>query len=210
MPYPVNVSVEPALKDRDRVTVAFRIILAIPHLILVGGVGLGLSMMGGSRFSLGAGTDGLLGFVAGCLAIVSWFTIVIAGTHIAGIRDFTAYFLRWRTRTIAYLMLFRDEYPPFGDGPYPASLDIVDPVEPRDRLTVAFRLILGIPHFIVLAFLGVAWCLTTIIAWFFLVISGEYPDGLYRFGVGVLRWDLRVHAYMLLMVDEYPPFSLDE
>src|SRR5438105_1199879 len=148
MPYPVNVSVEPAFKDRDRITVAFRIILAIPHLILVGGFGLGLSMMGDSRFAVGLGGDGLLGFVAGCLAIVSWFTIVIAGTHIAGVRDFTAYFLRWRTRALAYVMLFRDEYPPFGDSPYPATLGLVDPVAPRDRLTVAFRLVLGIPHFI--------------------------------------------------------------
>jgi uncharacterized protein DUF4389 len=40
------------------------------------------------------------------------------------------------------------------------------------------------------------------------VFTGTYPQGLYEFGVGALRWRLRVEAYLLLMVDEYPPFSL--
>ncbi len=49
-------------------------------------------------------------------------------------------------------MLLEDAYPPFGDEPYPASVDVIDPAGPRDRVSVAFRLILAIPHFIVLAF----------------------------------------------------------
>jgi hypothetical protein len=69
-------------------------------------------------------------------------------------------------------------------------------------------LILAIPHLFVLAFILVAWGLTTIVAWFIILITGTYPQGLYEFGVGVLRWRLRVEAYLLLMVDEYPPFSL--
>jgi hypothetical protein len=116
--------------------------------------------------------------------------------------------LTGRNRQLAYLMLLEDPYPPFGDAPYPAAIEFVDPVGPRDRLTVAFRLILGIPHFIVLVFLQIAWTLVTIVAWFLILITGSYPDGLYAFGVGVLRWELRVEAYMFLLVDEYPPFSL--
>src|SRR5512147_838465 len=147
MPYPVSVSLEPLLASRNRLTTAFRLILAIPHLILVGGVGLGFASSRDSRTTVG-GEGGLLGAVAVFLAIVSWFTIVFAGTHIVGIRQFTSYYLRWRVRALAYLMLLEDAYPPFGDAPYPASIEIGDPPLPRDRVRVAFRLILAIPHFV--------------------------------------------------------------
>jgi hypothetical protein len=207
MPYPVSVSLESSLTNRNRLTTAFRLILAIPHLILVGGVGLGFASRGDSRTTFG-GEGGLLGAVAAFLAIVSWFTIVFAGVHIIGIRQFTAFYLRWRVRALSYFMLLEDAYPPFGDAPYPASIEIVDPTGPRDRLTVGLRLLLSIPHLIVLIFVLVAWSFTTIAAWFIILFTGNYPQGLYEFGVGALRWRLRVEAYLLLMVDEYPPFSL--
>jgi hypothetical protein len=207
MPYPVSVGVEPSLTNRNRLTTAFRLILAIPHLILVGGLGFGMASRGDSRTTVG-GEGGLLGAVAIFLSIVSWFTIVFTGNHIAGIRQFTAFYLRWRVRALAYFMLFEDAYPPFGDGPYPSSIEIVDPLGPRDRLSVGLRLLFAIPHFFVLFFVLVAWGFTTVVAWFSILFTGSYPQGLYEFGVGVLRWRLRVEAYLLLMVDEYPPFSL--
>ena len=210
MAYPVDITVQPALTNRNRVTTLFRLFLAIPHAILVGGFTFGLTMgsrMGGLPSASGEG--GLLGAVAYFLAIVSWFTIVVAGTHLPGIRQFTLFFLRWRVRAIAYMMLLEDAYPPFGDAPYPASIDVVDPVGQRDRVSVGFRLILAIPHFIVLFFILFAWCVTTVVAWFAILITGDYPQGLYGFGVGALRWMLRVQAYLLLLVDEYPPFSLE-
>jgi hypothetical protein len=207
MPYPVSVSLEPALTNRNRLTTAFRLILAIPHLIVVGGVGFGIASRGDGRTTVGSET-GLLGAVAIFLAIVSWFTIVFAGTHIIGIRQLTSFYLRWRARAIAYVMLLEDVYPPFGDAPYPASVEIADPAGPRDRLAVAVRIFLVLPHLIVLFFVLLAWFFTTIAAWFIILFTGAYPRGLYEFGVGALRWRLRVEAYMLLMVDEYPPFSL--
>src|SRR4051812_5275562 len=207
MAYPVNITVQPALKNRDRLTTLLRFVLAIPHMILVGAATFGLST--GIRLSLG-GESGLLGTVAYFLAVVSWFTILITGTHIVGIRQFTLFFMRWRVRAIAYLMLLEDAYPPFGDDAYPASFEIVEPVGPRDRVTVAFRLILAIPHVIVLGFVMFGWCITTIVAWFSILLTGDYPQGLYDFGVGTLRWMMRLQAYLLLLVDEYPPFSLDE
>jgi Domain of unknown function (DUF4389) len=111
-------------------------------------------------------------------------------------------------RALAYLMLLEDPYPPFGDAPYPASIEIVDPAGPRGRLTVALRLLLAIPHLVVLAFVLLAWAVTTIVAWFRILFTGAYPRGLYEFGVGALRWRLRVESYTLLLIDEYPPFSL--
>jgi Domain of unknown function (DUF4389) len=209
MAYPVSVDVQPLLANRNRLTTAFRVILAIPHIILVGGVGgLGFSFTGGARReSLGSET-GLLGAVAFFLAVISWFTIVLTGQHIIGIRQFTVFYMRWRVRALAYLMLLEDLYPPFGEAPYPSSLTIVDPIGPRDRVTVGFRIFLGIPHFIVLIFLVFAWWVTSFVAWLAILLTGAYPQGLYDFGVGVLRWLLRVEAYMLLLIDEYPPFSL--
>jgi len=207
MAYPVLVSLEPSLTNRNRLTTAFRLILAIPHLILVGGIGFGVASSGDSRTTIG-GEGGLLGAVAIFLAIVSWFTLVFAARHIIGIRQFTSFYLRWRVRALAYFMLLEDVYPPFGDAPYPASIEVADPVSPRDRVAVGLRILLAIPHMIVLFFVLLAWCFTTIAAWFIILFTGNYPQGLYEFGVGALRWRLRVEAYILLMVDEYPPFSL--
>ena len=206
MAYPVTVSVTPQVAGRNRLTTGFRLILAIPHLILVGGLGIAVSFHRSSE-SLG-GHGGVLGFVAFLLAIVSWFTLVIGGTHILAIRQFSLFYMRWRVRALAYVMLLHDEYPPFGDAPYPASYEVVDPTT-RDRITVAFRVILAIPHFIVLFFLMFAWWIVSVVAWFVILITSAYPSGLYEFSVGCLRWLLRVESYMLLLVDDYPPFSFD-
>jgi Domain of unknown function (DUF4389) len=207
MPYPVSVTVDPAVTNRNRLTTAFRLILAIPHLILVGGIGLGVATSGDSRTTVG-GEGGLLGAVAIFLAIVSWFTLVFTGSHIIGIRQYTSFYLRWRVRALTYFMLLEDVYPPFGDGTYPAAIEVIDPVGSRDRLAIGLRILLAIPHFIVLFFVLVAWGFTTIAAWFSILFTGDYPQVLYDFGIGALRWRLRVEAYILLMVDAYPPFSL--
>ena len=210
MAYPVSITVQPLLAPRNKLTTAFRLVLAIPHLFLVGGIG--FSMVFRTRTdnvtSLGPET-GLLGFVAGVLAVVSWFTILISREHIAGIRAYTKFYVRWRVRALSYLMLLQDQYPPLGDAVYPSSVIIVDPERARDRLSVGLRIVLAIPHFIVLVFLMTAFWMTTIAAWIAIVISGRYPKGLYEFGVGALQWLVRVEAYLLLLIDEYPPFSFE-
>jgi hypothetical protein len=210
MVYPVAVNVEPLYAPRNRMTTAFRLILAIPHLFLVGGIGFSMVFRTGRSEAVSLGPEtGLLGLVAAILAIVSWFTILIKREHIQGIREYTRFYLRWRGRALAYLMLLEDQYPPFGDASYPVSVTIVDPTAPRDRLTVGLRFLLAIPHFFVLVFLLTGFWITTIVAWFLILFTGRYPQALYDFGVGVLRWLIRVEAYVLLLVDEYPPFSMD-
>jgi hypothetical protein len=209
MPYPVTTSIEPQLAHRNRLTTAFRLILAIPHVFLVGGVGAGFAVHSGrSDMTSFGGETGLLGSIAFLLAIVSWFTIVFTGEHYTPIRRYTRFYLRWRVRALAYLMLLSDLYPPFGDGPYPASLACDDPGTTRDRVSVGFRLLLAIPHYIVLFFVLCLWWVTTVIAWFAILITGEYPQALYTFGAGALQWLIRVEAYTLLSVDEYPPVAL--
>jgi hypothetical protein len=210
MPYPVSITVRPFIAPRNKMTTAFRLVLAIPHLFLVGGIGFSMVFRTGADNLISLGPEtGLLGLIAGLLAIVSWFTILISHEHIAGIRAYTRFYLRWRVRALSYLMLLQDDYPPLGDAPYPASLTIVDPDGPRDRLTVGLRLFLAIPHVIVLVFLMSVFWMATIVAWIVIVWRGRYPRRLYDFCVGSLQWLVRVEAYMLLLVDEYPPFAMD-
>jgi hypothetical protein len=195
-------------------TTAFRVLLAIPHLILVGGpVAATFSWVWRPPHGPGAtwagATGGVLGTVAGVIAVIAWFAILFTGRYPSGLRDVVVFYLRWRARAVAYVALLRDEYPPFGDGPYPVSVDFDLPDTPRDKLTVAFRILLAIPQFVVLGFIGIAWLCTTIIAWIAILLTGQYPNVLYRFSMGALRWSVRVEAYVLLLHDAYPPFSLD-
>jgi hypothetical protein len=88
-------------------------------------------------------------------------------------------------------------------------MDITLAEFPRDKVSVGLRIFYVIPHAFILIFLGIAWFFTSVVAWFAILINGEYPEGLYKFGLGVFRWSTRVEAYMLLLVDQYPPFSLE-
>ena len=76
-------------------------------------------------------------------------------------------------------------------------------------MTVAFRIIFLIPHVIVLVLLGIAWAVASFVAWLAILFTGAFPEGLYKFSVGYLRWSFRVEAYGALLNDEFPPFSLD-
>jgi hypothetical protein len=70
--------------------------------------------------------------------------------------------------------------------------------------------LLAIPHYLLLAFLGLGAVVVAVIAWFAILFTGRYPRGLFDYTVGVGRWALRVNAYAFLLVtDRYPPFSLD-
>jgi hypothetical protein len=126
-----------------------------------------------------------------------------------GLWDFMNFYMKWRANAVAYIALLRDEYPPFGSGDYPVHFSAGEFPEQRSRLTVFFRIFLLIPHLIILFFLGIAWFITAFIGWLAILFTGGYPEGLYRFAIGYLRWSLRVEAYAFLMRDEYPPFSLE-
>jgi hypothetical protein len=84
-----------------------------------------------------------------------------------------------------------------------------DYVERRSRLTTFFRLLLVIPHWIVLYFYGIAAAICALIAWFALVITARYPRALYDFVAGYVRYATAVLGYTLLLTDDYPPFSGD-
>ena len=211
--HPVSVRLGSAPLHHDRLTVAFRPILAIPHLLLVGGpvaAALWMTSHEDARpaYEWTAG-GGVFGAAAAVIAIIAWFAIVFTGRYPAGLWSIVAFYLRWRVRASAYTALLRDEYPPFGDEPYPAALVLSPPAGPRHRVSAGFRVVLVIPHLVVLWLLGIAWTFTTIVAWFAILFTGRFPRPLYEFGAGALQWNARVEAYLLLLHDDYPPFGFD-
>jgi len=95
------------------------------------------------------------------------------------------------------------------DSIYPVSVEgELDPALGRWLWLV--KLLLIIPHLIILIFLWVAFVVLTVVALFAILFTGRYPRGIFDFNVGVLRWTWRVgyYSYSALATDRYPPFSL--
>ena len=91
---------------------------------------------------------------------------------------------------------------------YPITFGAIYP-EKMSRLTTFFRLILGIPQYIVLYFVAIAAGVVAFIAWWAILFTGKYPKGIFDFFVGYMRWMTRVSGYTYLLTDKYPPFSMD-
>lgn len=83
-------------------------------------------------------------------------------------------------------------------------------VPERNRLTTFFRAFMVIPQMILLFFWGLAACVTIVAAWFALVFTGRYPEGLYAFNTKYLRFHIRVSSYFLLLTDAFAPFDGDD
>jgi Domain of unknown function (DUF4389) len=102
--------------------------------------------------------------------------------------------------------------PPAGQPPsgaYPVRFDAQRQDE-YHRFLPLVKWLLAFPHYIVLIFVGIGAFLAIVAAWFAVLFTGRYPRGLFDFVVGTYRWGMRVTAYVYLLTDEYPPFSLGE
>lgn len=159
---------------------------------------------------------GILTLGAWFLAIPSWFVIMFTGRMPERWSDYTVGVLRYHWRVMCYLYAWTNLYPSFtpvpghiDPGNYPAVLYCARAVE-RNRLTVFFRSLLAIPHTIALYFVGIAGGVVGIIAWFAVLITGRWPEGMRDFLIGYIRWQMRYTAYVFLVCDEYPPFSLEQ
>jgi hypothetical protein len=155
--------------------------------------------------------------VAEILSFVSWLIILFTGKLPPGIAGFQVMYLRYSMRTGIFSAFLREEYPPFtfattpddpGDDPR-VRVDVTPQLTDRNRLTVAFRIILAIPHAIVLSLLGIGVFVCVFIAFFAVLFTGRWPEGLRGFVLGFARWWLRFEAYVFLLTDDYPPFSMD-
>jgi hypothetical protein len=98
-------------------------------------------------------------------------------------------------------------YPP--NPPYPVRLDIEYP-DRLSRLLIFVKWLLAIPHYFALFFLAIGAYVVWTISFFAVLITGTYPEGMFNYMVGVMRWAARVQAYLFLMTDAYPPFSLED
>lgn len=158
----------------------------------------------------------VLSYVAQFVALIAWFAIVITGKLPAGLGNFMAMAVRYQERAYTYAGYLYEDYPPFefemqgeepGGSPLIANFDIA--FENRNRLTVAFRIILAIPAIIFVAVIGFVAAILWFIAFFAVIITGAWPQGMRDFVVKAMRVSHRLNAYMFLLTDEYPPFSMD-
>jgi Domain of unknown function (DUF4389) len=92
---------------------------------------------------------------------------------------------------------------------YPIAYEADFNPEPN-RATTFFRLILAIPWMIVAVFWGILFLFTHFFAWIAVTILGRYPQWLYEFNSGIVRFSVRVSAWLYLQTDAWPPFTLSE
>ena len=206
--YPATLKIDYP-KKLDRVSTFFRIFWIIPIIIvltIVSGTGFGIDARNtGTEFR-----DGGMG-IAGGLFIATALMIIFRQRYPKWWFDFNLELNKFSTRVGAYLALLTDEYPSTVEE-QKIHLDAKYPNVEKDldRWLPLFKWLLAIPHYFVLIFLIFGAGVATIIAWFSIVLTGNYPKGLFDYVVGVGRWSWRVTAYaFLLTTDEYPPFSLD-
>jgi hypothetical protein len=191
--YPASLRIDYP-EQSNRLTVFFRLFTAIPILIIW------TLLFGGSNGGAESGESANVVYVGVGMIYPRWWF------------DWNLNLARFGTRVFAYVLLLMDEYPST-DEEQAVHLDIPYPNAATDlqRGMPLIKWLLAIPHAIILGFLWIAVTFVSIIAWFAILITGNYPRGLFDFVVGVLRWELRVVAYAaLLTTDQYPPFSLSE
>jgi hypothetical protein len=199
----------------DRLTTFFRILWIIPIAIvyaLVSGSGRTVTytvFVNQTGEVIRRTRDASGGLVAGLFA-ATLLLILFRQRYPRWWFDFARELTRFGYRVGAYAVLLTDQYPStVEEQSIHLELDYPDVKNDLNRWMPLFKWLLAIPHYIVLVFLGVGAILAAIVAWFAILVSGEYPRGLFDFVVGVGRWILRVEAYAVLLVtDRYPPFSL--
>lgn len=186
VPHPIRLVLTDDLR-RTRLTVFFRLILVIPHLIWLS----------------------LWGIVVFFATIVSWFATLFAGQTPLGLHNFIAQYVRYSTQVYGYLLFLADPYPGFmGDQAYGADLE-VDPPAPQNRWITAFRIIVAIPATLVSSVLSYLMYVIAIISWFACLFTGAMPLGLRNLTAWIVRFNAQTHGYLGLLTDRYPSFSTD-
>lgn len=195
---PIQVVIGADSLERSRATVFFRVILALPHLIVLG----------------------LMGLAAVVLAFFAWVITVATGRLPAWMHGFFARVIRYGAHVSAYLYLGAEAWPPFlGERTYAIDVTIPQAPERQNRWTVLFRGLLALPALALAAAVGAGGAslspstayynvglLPTIglLAWFACLARGRMPRGmrdLLAYGVG---YGAQVYAYLFLVTGRYP------
>jgi hypothetical protein len=182
--YPARLDID--YPDRlNRLTTFFRPIMVIPIAIVQGLLSSGLSF-------------------------ATLLMIVFRAKYPRWWFDFERELARFGLRVSAYAALLTDKYPSTTkDQAVHLDLDYPDVQQDLNRWLPLIKWFLAIPHYFVLILLGFFAFFALVVAWFAILITGRYPRPLFNYIVGVMRWSLRVQAYMYYLVtDRYPPFSV--
>ena len=203
--YPATLTIDYPDRPLNRLTTFFRIFTLIPIAII-------LALVSGGTFDWsGSGSWTWLYAAGGTLFLPVLLMILFRQKYPKWWFDWNVALLKFGTRVGAYIGLLTDVYPSTDDE-QSVHIEIPHPDVPKDlnRWLPLVKWFLAIPHYIVLAVLGIAAIVCVVIAWFAILFTGRYPKGLFDFVVGASRWGLRVAAYaFLLTTDRYPLFSLD-
>ena len=155
----------------------------------------------------------LYGLVAGIAVIIAWFAIVFTGRYPEGLYNFNAGFLRMSTRVNSFYYLLTDEWPPFGGeeaSTYPIRVGVAPPLDQYSRMKTLFRIIVGIPVYLLAIVQGLILGVCAIIAWFAILFTGKLPEGLFNPMKSATAYLTRATAYFMLITEDWPPFSLEE
>ena len=173
-------------EQRNRLTTAFRFILAIPHLIV----------------------SQVWGYLAQIVGVIQWFIIVFTGKRNQGLWNLQQSWLGYYSRVVGYLSLLYDPYPAFGTEPGNAPVRTeISYEESANRLTSGLRFLWIIPAVIVAIFVGIASAVVTLISWFAILFTGKQSRGMWDFVLKSVRYTLQLQSYALLMTDDYPKFG---
>jgi hypothetical protein len=179
--HPISLVVTDDLQ-RQRLTVFFRLLLAIPQLIVLF----------------------LWAVAVQLLTIVNWFVALFTGRLPDSLHNFVAAFLVYQTRVTAYVYLLAEPWPPFGaSGDYPVDLRVAGP-QLQNRWTVFFRLILAIPALLLTSVFGTLNRVLALVSWFYALATGHISDGIRSIGVYCLRYEQQTFGYVFLATDQYP------
>jgi len=180
--HPVRATVDDDLR-RSRLTVFFRLLLALPHIVWII----------------------LWGIAAFVVAIVNWFATLFTGRSPDALHRFLGAYVRYRLHLGAYVSLAANPFPGFvgAPGTYPVDLQI-DPSARQNRWITGFRIILGIPAAILSSALGTALFVAAVLGWFAALFTGRMPAGLRDLLAFCLRYDAQLYAYGHVLTDRYP------
>jgi uncharacterized protein DUF4389 len=183
--HPIDLIVHDDLR-RNRLTVFFRLLLAIPQVIWIW----------------------LWSIAAVFAVVVAWIMALVTGSVPEGLHSFLARYLRAGTHLYSYVLLLADPWPPFGgaEGTYPLDLR-VDPPEPQSRLTVLFRLVLAIPAFLLSYVFRVVNQLLAFLGWFYCLALGRMHEGMRDVSAWMLRYEVQTYAYAILLTGRYPSLA---
>ena len=168
--------------QRSRLTVFFRALLALPHLVWAT----------------------LWGWAAVVAAVAQWFFTLFAGRPAEPLRRFIAAWVRYQVQVYGYLLLAANPFPGFaGDPAYPIAVEI-EPPGPQRRLVTFFRLLLAVPTLVVAYGLAVAAFVAAVLGWFAALALGRMPEGLRNLVAYVVHYWAQLDAYLYLVTDRYP------